>query len=124
MTTTKFNVHPSGYAVCNRCGLPWTDEQTRPTIWYTPNDGISPLCQECWDETDVHERVAYAAIIFGIWCGQAILQDTPGPRWPFEFIEAAIFRASGVFTVDIELQAELPKATTRMLSSASEPVIR
>jgi hypothetical protein len=114
MTTTKFNHHPSGRGVCYKCGEPWTDSQQRTCIYYTATSGMYPLCNTCWDSSDVHERVAYAAMLYGSWCGQSHYSGHI-PEEPFELIEAAVLRMSGVYTVPPEIPREISGHQTRQL---------
>jgi hypothetical protein len=48
------------YSTCKRCGMPWGC--VRPhSVALSVNRGCFAICEDCWGETDVNERLIYFA---------------------------------------------------------------
>ena len=54
------------YSHCNKCGTTWAF--VKPHILnYTPNNGMFPLCEKCWNESDTEEKNRYCINLLKMW---------------------------------------------------------
>lgn len=56
-----------GFFYCPRCNLSFHEYNNNRTVMYEVGRGITVLCSECWSETSLAERVAYAMAIILVW---------------------------------------------------------
>jgi hypothetical protein len=47
-----------GYGSCGCCGVPWKFTK-RHTTDYSSISGCFPLCEKCWSELSIDDRVIY-----------------------------------------------------------------
>src|SRR4051812_21057878 len=92
MITTNF--HLSGNLIpCFRCGK---QEFKGHSVYWCPSSGCSPICESCWGESTINERVAYFAMLYGYWLGQSVFnRHLPKPE-SFHVIEEAVRVASAM----------------------------
>lgn len=60
-----------GYSYCYRCTMPWKFTEAHVTN-FSSNQGCFPLCQQCWSELTIEQRIPYYEMLFPRW-----EQDTP-----------------------------------------------
>lgn len=54
------------FTYCGHCGRPW--KMCRPHITYwNQNQGCFPLCEDCWKELTIEERVPYYIMLVNSW---------------------------------------------------------
>lgn len=55
-----------GYSGCLRCGDSWNWKR-RHSLWLSGNQGIFPLCEECWLELSPEQKLHYCEQLFNEW---------------------------------------------------------
>ena len=75
-----------GYGGCFRCRRNWKIARAHVTH-YSSEDGMFPLCQVCWQECSIRERLIYHHVLWLEW--QQVSKNPDGiPQWPL--IEQAV----------------------------------
>lgn len=54
------------YSSCGRCGRTWNICKGHSTQ-YTESRGCFPLCEECWEELSIFERLPYYKALWNKW---------------------------------------------------------
>jgi len=76
------------YGTCGRCGLPWSVCNGHITN-YSPHQGCFPLCEDCWNETTIEERIPYYRQLYDRWLSsRESLNVKLNAKW--EEIESAV----------------------------------
>ena len=70
------------YGCCGRCGTPWLFEKPHCTF-HSAKRGCFPLCEKCWAELSIEDRVPY---YWDLWLSWTF----PKPDW--ELIKKAVER--------------------------------
>ena len=67
-----------GFSTCGRCSRPWPVCTGHDTP-ITQNSSCFPLCEDCWQELTVENRLPYYAALFRDW--QRFSDDDNGESW-------------------------------------------
>ena len=51
------------YSCCNKCGVPWKYVDTHCINW-TKNRGVFYMCEDCWKESTIEERLIISKIAY------------------------------------------------------------
>ena len=54
------------FSTCHRCGRPWNITKGHST-YFPPGNGCFPLCEKCWGELTVRERLPYYKELYDSW---------------------------------------------------------
>lgn len=69
------------YSACGRCNRSWAlvDEHVTPVDFSTGGHGCFPLCETCWSELTIEERLPYYHELFLYW--KSIGSDKTQEDW-------------------------------------------
>ena len=54
------------YSCCGRCGITWNFVENHSTM-ITQSTGMFPLCEDCWSELAIKERLPYYKALYNKW---------------------------------------------------------
>lgn len=84
----RINHQYAGSGWCQRCNLNW-QVTTHHTTWFledeTGGHGVSPLCEDCWQECTVEERLVFYRLL---WDEYAVESSDYEQEWPL--VEKAV----------------------------------
>lgn len=83
------------YSACGRCGMPWRVTKHHSTNLLTKGGGLFPLCEHCWSDLTIEERLPYYRKLYESWLKTApptLPDGTPYHEFnmTWEEIEAAV----------------------------------
>ena len=56
-----------GYSFCGRCKMPWSLVELHNTH-YNNHQGCFPLCEDCWNDLSINDRLPYYEyLVFYEW---------------------------------------------------------
>jgi len=63
------NIYPGawGYSCCGRCGITWRFVVGHSTD-VGDGGGMFPLCEHCWKELSIKQRLPYYSALYDSWC--------------------------------------------------------
>jgi DNA-directed RNA polymerase subunit RPC12/RpoP len=78
-----------GYGHCLRCGMPWNFTPKHFTV-YTETEKCVALCEHCWSQIDIKERLPFYRKLYGYWRRRCNFKPLHRENW--SHIKASVLK--------------------------------